>query len=96
MTNQPSFESRLKSLAGLSPPQLKRRLRCPYCAELILREARICPHCTQALSGSWAEEADPALSPEGQEKAKRSQLVRFILFIFLATLFFSFVFETKK
>jgi len=35
------------------------RVRCPYCAEIIRREAKVCPHCQRDLGGHRSSEPEP-------------------------------------
>lgn len=35
-----------------------RRIRCPFCAEYIKPDTRVCPHCKNDLEWSWSKVGD--------------------------------------
>ena len=47
------------STADLPPEPEPARQPCPYCGELVLPQARRCPHCTEYLDKALADAARP-------------------------------------
>ena len=39
---------------GVAPPSPETHVKCPDCAEFVLREARVCKHCTCKLAPQTA------------------------------------------
>ena len=44
------------------PTSFRDEIECPYCAELILRKAKICKHCSQPI-GNSPDRSDSAIAP---------------------------------
>lgn len=69
-----------RSEPSVSPPTLPAAPhRCPFCAEVILRDAKKCKHCGEIL--------DPTLRPRHQQvNTGRNKIVAFLLAFFLGWL----------
>jgi uncharacterized OB-fold protein len=42
-------EAIYRRVAGLDGDEIERRVPCPHCGELLLPEARACPHCSKEI-----------------------------------------------
>ena len=47
------------------------RTSCPYCAEMIMRVAKICPHCHSELSDEWRREVVLSAPRTGESQTKQ-------------------------